>query len=341
MGEPPQLSVIVPVHDGGPELLECLTALRASDIPPREWELIVVDDSSTDRSVELASRFADRLVALDGGARGPAYARNRGVDAALGSVLVFVDSDVSVHPDALRLLQVRLARDPSIAAVFGSYDDRPSHPSFVSQYRNLLHHYVHQRNAGDAQSFWAGCGAVRRDAFAGAGAFDEERYSAAQIEDVELGYRLRDRGGKLFLDPAVLGTHHKKWTFGRMLRADFFSRGVPWTRLLLERGELVSGRGASLGASAKASVIVTALAWLFAVMAALDDPRWLAASAASLLCLSAVNADLLVWFANRRGWAFALRGIPMLVLYNSISLASAGAGYLAHLLSARSRARSS
>src|SRR5437867_660647 len=100
--ERPALSVIVPVRDGEHFLTASLAALRASDLPASQWELIVVDDSSRDRSAELAARYADRLVRLIGGSRGPAFARNRGADVARGDALVFVDADVCVHPDALR-----------------------------------------------------------------------------------------------------------------------------------------------------------------------------------------------------------------------------------------------
>ena len=57
-----------------------------------------------------------------------------------------------------------LREEPGIAAVFGSYDDEPGAPNLVSQYRNLLHHFVHQTGRTEASTFWTGCGAVRRDA---------------------------------------------------------------------------------------------------------------------------------------------------------------------------------
>ena len=76
--------------------------------------------------------------------------------------MVFFDADVLVRPDTLTRYAVLFANEPTVAAAFGAYDDRPTEPGAVSQYRNLLHHFTHLSNAGEAYTFWAGCGAVRR-----------------------------------------------------------------------------------------------------------------------------------------------------------------------------------
>ena len=152
------LSVIVPVHQASSILADTLDALASSDFPRERWELIVVDDASTDDSSLIGARYADTIVRLPGRPKGPAYARNRGFEVARGEIVVFIDSDVRVHPDTLSGFAECFEREPEVAAVFGSYDDDPPAPGIVSQYRNLLHHYVHQQSAGDAETFWAGCG---------------------------------------------------------------------------------------------------------------------------------------------------------------------------------------
>src|SRR5438874_6854118 len=77
----PLISVVVPAHDAGQFLHECIDALMASDLPRSGWELIVVDDASTDETAEIALR-ADRMISVSGRAHGPAYARNRGAEEA-------------------------------------------------------------------------------------------------------------------------------------------------------------------------------------------------------------------------------------------------------------------
>ena len=235
----PALSVIVPVLQGAGYLGRSLAALAASDLPRDEWELIVVDDGSTDASPALAAAAADVVLVPANpaaGPGGPARARNRGAAVARGHLLAFVDADVCVHPDALRRLVAAFGDGPDAPdAVFGAYDTSPAAPGLVSQYRNLVHHAVHQAEAGEAASFWAGLGAVRAEWFARVGGFDAARYPRPSVEDVELGYRLRRAGARIRLRPEIQGTHLKRWTLRGGARTDVLDRGVPWVRLILAR----------------------------------------------------------------------------------------------------------
>lgn len=328
----PLLSVVVPVHNAQLTIGKCLEALLANDLPRSQWELIVVDDSSTDTCPSTARRSADDYIQLEGGPRGPAYARNRGAEVARTNIFCFVDSDVCVHASALSRILDHFSRDPGLSGVFGSYDDRPEAPGFVSQYRNLLHHYIHHRNGGEVGSFWAGCGALTRTAFVGAGGFDHARYPRAQIEDVELGYRVRDRGGRIFLDPQIQGTHLKEWRLAQILRVDFGHRGVPWMELLLERGQLF-GSGLSIGAQEKISVVLVGF-FLLSLVAALllGSLACLAVAGLCVVFLVGVNQPLLVWFARVRGAWFAVRVVPMLVLYHATNVAAALYGFGLHAL---------
>src|SRR5947207_1321887 len=83
-----------------------------------------------------------------------------------------------------------------LTALIGSYDESPLSAGFVSQYRNLLHCYTHQNGRREASTFWAGCGAMRRDRFVHHAGFDE-RYRYPSIEDIELGVRLRQAGERI------------------------------------------------------------------------------------------------------------------------------------------------
>jgi hypothetical protein len=114
----------------------------------------------------------------------------------------------------------------------GSYDDAPESADFLSQYKNLMHHFVHQRSRREACTFWSGCGAIRREVFLEHGGFDES-YERPAIEDIELGYRLFQAKRKLVLDPRIQVKHLKKWTFWGLLKSDVLDRGIPWTELIL------------------------------------------------------------------------------------------------------------
>lgn len=227
----PQISVIIPVFNGGEDLALCLQGVYSShDV---NFECIVVDDASTDgRAAELAKRFGARLIRQPS-QQGPARARNAGAEQARADLLFFTDADVVLHSRALAKACETLAAQPELCAVFGSYDDNPGHPSFLSRYRNLYHHMTHQLGKRDASTFWSGCGAIRRAVFERMGGFNVD-YAQPSIEDIELGYRLRAEGCRIQLDPDMQGQHLKEWTFAGMLRTDIFQRGVPWV-LLLQR----------------------------------------------------------------------------------------------------------
>jgi hypothetical protein len=228
-GDPITVSVVIPVHNAAAHLERCLTALSRSTYD--RYECIVVDDGSTDASPQVARRHGARVIALAGN-HGPAYARNRGSEAAQGDVLLFIDADVCVHSGTVGAVARAFAGDPGLAALMGSYDDQPGDPSFLSQYKNLFHHYVHQHGREEASTFWSGCGAMRRALFLELGGFNEG-YAKACIEDIELGFRLRKAGHRIRLEKGIQATHLKRWDFVNLVITDLFRRGVPWVALML------------------------------------------------------------------------------------------------------------
>jgi GT2 family glycosyltransferase len=223
------VSIVVPVYNGESELARCLAALRSSTVAP--LEVIVVDDSSTDESPQVAELFGARVLRT-GGRCGPAKARNLGAREAAGSVLFFLDADVVAQADAIGRVQQAFANDAALDALIGSYDDDPADRDFLSQYKNLMHCYVHQTGQEQASTFWSGCGAMRREVFLAHSGFDES-YARPAIEDIELGYRLFQAGHRMALDKDLRVKHLKKWTFWNLLKTDILDRGIPWTELIL------------------------------------------------------------------------------------------------------------
>jgi len=233
----PCVSVVIPVFNGGTDLEKCLAAISASSYSVSEC--IVVDDASTDDMViPAAERHGARVIRLDQQC-GPAMARNKGAEQASGEILFFTDADVLLHPDALGLAVHEFQAIPEISAVFGSYDDQPTEASFISQYRNLLHHWVHQTSAEEASTFWTGCGAIRRNVFMEMQGFSQD-YARPSIEDIELGTRLRKSGHRIRLLKNMHGTHMKRWTFWNMVKTDIFHRGIPWMQLVLRNRQMTN-----------------------------------------------------------------------------------------------------
>jgi GT2 family glycosyltransferase len=329
----PYLSVVVPVHQGSKVLPRSLTALTASDLARDHWELIVVDDVSTDDSVPLAAPHADVIVRLAGKPRGPAYARNRGFEISRGDVIIFIDSDVCVHTDTLRRFADAFRNHEQTAAVFGSYDANPAGKGVVSQFRNLMHHYVHTCNAGEAETFWAGCGAMRADVFAEVGMFDEWHYSRPQIEDIELGRRVRQHDHRIVLDPAIQGTHLKRWTLWNMLSTDLKHRGTAWMWLLLKEGPSAGGGTLNLRKIEKLCTALVGVAGLALLAASVLQVAWpLLAAVAALAAVVFFQRRFYGYLRRQRGVTFALQAIPIHVLCYVVNGLSVFSGWLLHKL---------
>ena len=298
-------SVVIPVWNGTAHLGKCLEALEASIRKPDE--IVVVDDGSDDDSAAIARAHGRKVVCVAGGPRGPATARNRGVSACAGEIIVFIDCDVAVHPETLGLMEQQFMANPDLCGLFGSYDDRPTQPGLISGYRNLLHHHVHQRSQREASTFWAGCGAIRREVFEAAEGFDET-YRWASIEDIQLGLRLHRAGRRLLLCPEIQATHRKRWSFLQVIQTDVFRRAIPWTRLLLSQGSLPNDL--NLRIENRVSAIA---AWTLLLLLAFGaaNPPVLWAAVVPVALLLACNWTLYRLFHRRRGFLFSLGAIGL------------------------------
>ncbi|HZY45742.1 MAG TPA: glycosyltransferase, partial [Anaerolineae bacterium] len=319
------ISVIIPVFDGGENFQRCIDALRACDPPPHE--VIVVDDGSTDESRRVANERGARVLMTDRPRSGPAMARNIGANAATGDVVLFIDADVAVQPDVIGRIAHNFEADSDLAACFGSYDEQPAAQNFLSQYKNLFHHYVHQSAQADASTFWAGCGAIRRDLFLKVGGFSET-YPRPSIEDIELGYRLKAAGCKLQLDKGIQCQHLKRWTWRSLLRSDILDRGMPWTELILRDGAFVNDL--NLQTHNRISVVTVYLLLLSLAIGVLQPIGWLASAGLAIILLR-LNLKVYCFFKAQRGLFFTLRVVPthwLYYVYNGISFSIGAARHI-------------
>lgn len=291
-------------------------------------DIIVSNDGSTDNTSELASRHGAQVVSIDE-PEGPAAARNRGAGETDADLLFFLDADVLVHTDTVLRIIERFETDTSLTAVFGSYDDTPLAPGVVSQYRNLLHHYVHHTSTEDTQSFWAGCGAIRRTTFVAAGGFDPA-FRRPSIEDIELGYRLSKLGHRVKLDPRIQVTHLKRWRFRSMVVTDIRDRAYPWSRLLLTTHWRPSELNLQWSHRVSSCVVWLGLAsvvWGTSRGSLLTVSGALLGSALALLWL---NRAFYVFLWRKKGFGFTLAAVGMHALYYAYSSATLGVCWLAY-----------
>jgi glycosyltransferase involved in cell wall biosynthesis len=296
------VSIIIPEYNAKNYLVQSLPAFQKSE--QKNFELIVVDDNSTDDSPEIARKYADVVLHM-GKNSGPAKARNYGAQESGAPILFFLDADVRIYPDTISRVIAAFHENPEISAVFGSYDTQPPEKNFFSQYKNLFHHYVHQRGSSNAKTFWAGCGAIRKTDFDAAGGFSAE-FAKPSIEDVELGYKLRERGKTIRLLKDLQVTHLKKWTFLSLIKADILYRAIPWTLLALKKGipwdlnfklvDRLSGIAACL------LFVSLCLLWRWAYLG------FLALFLAVLLLF--LHKDLYRFFYKKKGVVFSVFAIP-------------------------------
>jgi hypothetical protein len=311
---PGDISVVVPWHAACPHAQRVIARLLECAPPPRE--IIAVCDGPPEAPLHAApdipnSRLQQLWLHLPAG---PAAARNHGSSAASGEFLFFCDSDVLVPLDLFAQLAAALNHHPAAAGLLGSYDDRPEHQGLVSQYRNLLHHFAHQQQAGNTSTFWTGCGAVRRLAFHAVGGFDAARFPRPSIEDVEFGLRLTSAGHPLVLVPSLQVTHLKHWRPLALLRTDLLDRALPWSRLLLARQP--GARGLQSRPAMQAAVAASGLLLISIPALPLVPLPATATAVAALLAFLLLNLRFYQFLARRRGAIFLLAAIPWHFLHH-------------------------
>jgi glycosyltransferase involved in cell wall biosynthesis len=331
---PGDISIVVPVGGAAVGWPRAAASLARMDPPP--GEIIVVLDGSNDAHAEAAAAAGATVLSLTTRG-GPARARNRGAEIARGDILLFLDADVEVPGDLAGAVAELFSAAPELTAVMGSYDAAPAAPGLVSQYRNLLHHYVHQTGRPQASTFWAGCGAIRRRAFLEAGGFDE-RFDEPSIEDVELGARLSADGHAIRLDRALQVKHLKQWRLFDLVHNDLWRRAVPWSELMLRDGRIVNDL--NVKTRDRASVLLGFTIPL-ALLASWRSPRYLAAAAAAAAGVVGLNAGFFRFLAGQRGVLFAARSVPLYWLYLMVCGTGFGIGLARHWTRGRSDPRAS
>ena len=316
------ITIIIPAYNAAVTLPQCLEAIANSVHHPAE--VIVVNDGSTDKTARIAEQFGAIVVGMDKRS-GPAAARNLGAEAARYDLLLFVDADVMVSVDAIGKIEAAFTSDPELSGLIGSYDFAPTGHGFVSDYRNLLHSYIHQNGKRRTIAFWGACGAIRKQVFFEVGGFDVG-YTRPSIEDIELGCRLRHRGLRVELDPAVKVKHLKHWTLSGMIRTDILDRAIPWTRLILRECEMPNDLNLKWGQRLCVALVMAA-----PVVAVLDERLALVLVFAVIV----MNWRFYEFLGKKWGWANALLAIPLHLAYFFYSGVGLGLGVLLHFLDRR------
>ena len=176
-----QLSVIIPFRNAASTLPQCLDALRGQDLPAGSFEVIAIDNNSTDSSVEIVRRYAE-VTLLDETAPGAYAARNRGVVEARGRILVFTDPDCVAQPNWLSTIQREMTRQDT-AILLGGYV-LPRHSRVLELlvcYENTKDAYVYSTEIPELYYGHTNNMAIRRDVFDRFGPFVQRLRGADTI----------------------------------------------------------------------------------------------------------------------------------------------------------------
>ncbi len=255
----PQVSVIIPAYNAVEHLPSCLAGLAVQDAQPSTFEVLVVDDHSTDRTAEIAGDGGAQLHRHESN-RGAAAARNTGANAARGRVLVFLDSDVVPEPGLVSAV-LELFPEPSVGrrVATGCYSAVPANDTSFARYKALWTYHCWQRSGakkGYSSHIQGALTAIAASLFTELGGFDES-YTGGSVEDYEFSLRLREAGEAISFDPRIAGRHHFP-TFGTCAR-NYWDRARMWTRLAPANRRFSTGQASARTAAASLFALGSAL----------------------------------------------------------------------------------
>jgi glycosyltransferase involved in cell wall biosynthesis len=206
------ISVIIPTHNNRPVLARALEALRLQTFPSDQYEVVIVDDGSTDGTAEMVDQFRGRmqLQYLAQPNRGRAAARNAGARAARGRILVFLDSDFWAVPELLAEHHKHYPPGTSGVGVQGASRTHPD--ALATPFMRARETYleVPPGPPGRISLFRISTRnlSLAKSDFLAAGGFDES-FGGYGWEDIELAWRLRARGVRFSHEPRATGDHYQ------------------------------------------------------------------------------------------------------------------------------------
>jgi len=322
-------SVVVPVYNGARTIVRCLDALAAQTVAPERYEIIVVDDGSTDATAEVvrawrAAHTHINLTLLRQANGGPAAARNHGAQMARAPLLLFTDADCAPLPTWLEALAAPFA-DVSVTGAKGAYVTEQTGliPRFVqAEYEDRYDRMRGQVQIDFIDTYSA---AYRRTVFLENKGFDPI-FTTASVEDQEFSFRLAQKGYRLVFAPDARVSHFHDSNLSEYFRRKYYI-GF-WKALMIRWHPERMVQDSHTPQVLKVQIVLLAAIWGLAALAllgvVLPPLRWAwAGVGAAVLIFLATTLPFVIKLA-RRSPALALIGPGMLVV-RALAL---GCGYL-------------
>jgi glycosyltransferase involved in cell wall biosynthesis len=320
------MSVIVPVYNREAVIEKCLKGIRAS--VHKDYELIVVDCASTDKTLSIAKSYADILISLQDKAE-RFQARSRGVADSKGEIIVNIDSDVLIRPDTLALIDEYFSENPYIGALTGCLAKDSHCPCFFSQYKNLYMHYIFKRLPREVTFLYGSIYAFRRTVWQ-----DYDSYVKI-ADDTALGQQFVSRGIKISFLKELEVVHLKKYNLGSFISNDFL---VPfdWAGIFLKsNGWKQLGRNKTGFAHAsKGQLVSVVLAPVIFILlsAGMLANSYLYTGLLMVLAWFFLNLRFFKFIAQEKGFIFAASAVFITFLDNLIMLSGIICGLFSYLI---------
>lgn len=326
----PYLSIVIPYFNAPEKLARLLASLGKSKRPPT-YEIIVVDDGSKTEPSPVSGRSSEggknrfrpgmtKIIRLKHN-KGPAIARNRGVDAARGKFIVFMDADVEAFPDTLREIAKIYDHDPDVVALTGVWVRAQRSRDFFPNFKAIRDwsYWIHERDqSGYYFLFSTRIASIKKSVFLRLGGFNES-YPAPLVEDIELTYRIARRYAIIFA--AHVRVRHEFEGFWPIAKK-YFWRTYYWTKLYETRKKfdpvattVWETATAVTGVGAVGVIGIGLVAFFFAPMPWIRT--YCLTGGSLLLVLHVFFLRKFLWFSYReKGFVFALKSLGIgLVLY--------------------------
>jgi glycosyltransferase involved in cell wall biosynthesis len=214
-----EVSVVIPFRNAAAHIADQLEALTGQNLD-REWEVVLVDNGSTDGSVRIAETFANRLnlrIVNAGEAPGAARATNLGVRNSSGEKLVFIDADDQIAPGYLAAMAAALDDHPFVTSAF---DHRPLNPEWLQHAHGPVFRdpeqplFVHF----GVMPFAGGSIGIRRSVFEAVGGFPEE---FPRMYDIAFSWEVQRTGVTIHYVPEAVYRVRYRNTLQALLRQGY------------------------------------------------------------------------------------------------------------------------
>ncbi|MBN1978301.1 MAG: glycosyltransferase [Anaerolineae bacterium] len=295
----PEYSIVIPAYQAGDMIGHCVRALTMQTVARERYEIIVVDDGSTDETAAIARQVgADQVIVRPH--RGPAAARNAGIEAAQGTIILFTDSDCEPSPEWIERMAAPFA-DPQVAGTKGTYRTRQR--PLIARLVQLEFEVRYERMASlpriDFIDTYAA--AYRREVLSRSGGFDSV-YPHTSAEDIDLSFRLSEQGHWLIFVPEAWVWHRHPTSLAAYLYRKF-RYGLWRARVYLRHPEKTRG-DAHTDPSLKTQFILVAFAGTLGIAGLMWWP--LALAGAAMLLAFFMSTIPFVGWAWRRDRAVAM-----------------------------------